>query len=384
MEKGKKYISKMNGILGNFYTTILSYIYNRQYKKMYQKTCLSKKDRIVLSKRDIARYKEKWGKIASCVNPIYLNLFSNYIGKNLDIVPEDICHRVVETILDPPIYRAYYADKNMFDKILPLDYMAKTYLRRIQGSWYDVNYEIVKDSIDNLISNIDDTKIVIKPTVGGMSGKGVKLFAKEGRIWRSLDSRDILSQKWLDENYGNDCIIQRCLGQSKEISYYNPTSVNTLRLAVYRSVKDDEVHVLRAVMRIGGKGSLIDNAHAGGGFVGIYKDGTLGKFVCNQYGETTNIFNDIDFGKPHKVPYYDKVIDFAKDVARHIPHHRLLALDIMLDENNNPRLIEFNVEKYSVWLFQFTTGGAFGEFTDEIIDYCAEHKKEIKSEYLYL
>ena len=84
------------------------------------------------------------------------------------------------------------------------------------------------------------------------------------------------------------------------------------------------------------------------------------------------------------MPYYDKVIDFAKDVARHIPHHRLLALDIMLDENNNPRLIEFNVEKYSVWLFQFTTGGAFGEFTDEIIDYCAEHKKEIKSEYLHL
>lgn len=384
MKKGKKYISKINSLLGSFYSTILSLIYNRQYKKIYQKEVLSRKNQIKLSKKDIEEYKKKWGKISTRVNPIYFKLFSNYIGKDLDIVPEDICHRVVETILDPPIYRAYYADKNMFDKILPLNYMAKTYLRKIQGAWYNADYDIISNNIDEIISTIDDTKIVVKPTVGGMSGKGVKLFMRDKSIWKSLDSEEILSQKWLDDNYGNDCIIQRCLSQSKEINYYNPTSVNTLRLATYRSVKDNKTHILRAVMRIGAKGSLVDNAHAGGGFVGIYKDGTLGNFVCNQYGETTTFFNDIDFSKPHKIPYYDRVIDFAKNVTQYIPHHRLLALDIMLDENNIPRLIEFNVEKYSIWLFQFTTGSALGRFTDEIINYCEEHKKEIKSEYLYL
>ena len=216
MKKGKKYISKINSLLGSFYSTILSLIYNRQYKKIYQKEVLSRKNQIKLSKKDIEEYKKRWEKISTCVNPIYFKLFSNYIGKDLDIVPEDICHRVVETILDPPIYRAYYADKNMFDKILPLHYMAKTYLRKIQGAWYNADYDIILNNIDEIISTIDDTKIVVKPTVGGMSGKGVKLFMRDKSIWKSLDSEEILSQKWLDDNYGNDCIIQRCLSQSKE------------------------------------------------------------------------------------------------------------------------------------------------------------------------
>jgi hypothetical protein len=33
--------------------------------------------------------------------------------------------------------------------------------------------------------------------------------------------------------------------------------------------------------------------------------------------------------------------------------------------------VEFNSSDYSMWLFQFTTHGAFGAYTDEIIDYCS-------------
>ena len=42
----------------------------------------------------------------------------------------------------------------------------------------------------------------------------------------------------------------------------------------------------------------------------------------------------------------------------------------MVDKDDNPRLIEFNCEAYSMWLFQFTMGAALGEYTDEIIEYC--------------
>ena len=59
-------------------------------------------------------------------------------------------------------------------------------------------------------------------------------------------------------------------------------------------------------------------------------------------------------------------------IGNSIPHLRLLALDIMIDASGKPRLIEFNSSDYSMWLFQFTTHGAFGDYTEEIIRYCSD------------
>lgn len=94
--------------------------------------------------------------------------------------------------------------------------------------------------------------------------------------------------------------------------------------------------------------------------------------VLDQYGRKFAVFNHIDFGVQQQIPFelWKKVLDFAKTIGGCIPHCRLLALDLMIDNNGNPRLVEFNVEYYSMWLFQFTVGPAFGEYTDEIIDYC--------------
>ena len=127
----------------------------------------------------------------------------------------------------------------------------------------------------------------------------------------------------------------------------------------------------------------MDNAHAGGGYVGIQSDGRLCHKVLNQYGESCTVFNDIDFTQEHRIPHWDRVVEFAKYIGANVPHHHLLALDIMLDKEGNPRLIEFNCKAYSMWLFQFTTGGAFGDYTDEIIEYCCAHRDQNKFQLLF-
>ena len=63
-------------------------------------------------------------------------------------------------------------------------------------------------------------------------------------------------------------------------------------------------------------------------------------------------------------------------IARQVIHHRLLALDIMIDSLGNPRLIEINVGGFSGWLFQFTTGTVLKEHTDEVIDYCVNYMRK--------
>lgn len=41
----------------------------------------------------------------------------------------------------------------------------------------------------------------------------------------------------------------------------------------------------------------------------------------------------------------------------------------MIDQNNIPRIIEFNINSFSFWIAQMTGTPAFGKYTDEIIEY---------------
>ncbi len=346
--------------------------YSQQYKELLNVNNLPNKP---CEGED--EWQHKWS-VLDKANPVYYRLFSQYIGKDSNIVPEDICHNYIETALNPSIYVPYYSDKNIFDKLFKEGTMPRTILRKMGGGFLDAKYMPIcvnnNSDLHNILSQSNVEKIVIKPSVDGESGRGVKLFQKAGDNWFELGTNKVLTLDSLNDEYKDEIIVQECMEQADYMSYFNQTSVNTLRLTVYRSVKTNKCHVTSAIMRIGGKGSLVDNAHAGGGYVGILEDGTLCNKVLNQYGQSCTIFNDIDFSKKHNIPNWDKVIEFAKYVGESIPHLRLLALDIMVDKNGEPHLIEFNSSGYSMWLFQFTMGSAFGKYTDEIIEYCAINK----------
>lgn len=361
-------------ILRRVFRMRVSYQYGKQYKKLLKRNGIHAEK---LETHD--NWMQKWSVLGS-PNPVYYRLFSHYVGEDLNIIPEDICRTVVEPILDPAPYVPYYSDKNIFDKLFREGTLAKTILRKMGGVYRDAAYRKVEADDTTLMALLAEsgcTKIVIKPSVDGESGRGVKLFWCEQQQWLEIENNALLNYAYLEKNYGDDFIIQACLEQHEGLAYFNPTSVNTLRLSVYRSVKTDECVVTRAIIRIGSKGALVDNAHAGGGYVGINPDGSLCHQVLNQYGETFTEFNGIDFTQKHMIPHWSRIVEFAKYIGKNVPHHRLLALDIMLDKEGNPRLIEFNCKSYSMWLFQFTTGGAFGDYTDEIIAYCcANHDKQ--------
>ncbi len=349
----------------------------KYYKMLYKMNGISNQE--VESEGD---WEKKWKGLGIRPNPIYYRLFSKYIGSDVNIVPEDICHDVIENILNPMRYAKFYADKNMFDKLLPANSLPKTILRKMNGFFYSDEYKLLEldeSKLKTILNESGVDKIIIKPSVDSSSGVGVMLFKRtDNNTWISHDEKMTLSKDYLDRFYGKDFIIQECVKQFDYISQFNPTSINTLRLTLYRSIKDDLFHVPSAIIRIGGKGSVVDNAHAGGCFVGILPDGTLDKKVLNQYGTVITEFNGIDFTKQYQIPYWDRIVEFAKEIGKCIPHHRLLALDLMLDEKGNPKVIEFNCEYYSMWLFQFTSSSAFGEYTDEIIEYCREHLNEVE------
>lgn len=241
---------------------------------------------------------DKWSQYNVKISPLQYRVFRNYIGDNINIVPEEVCHLIIEPILNSKLASGYYGDKNLFEKILPPSYMPRTLFRKIRGHFYDSEYNplfLDEKSLRTILERFK--RIVLKPAVDGESGRGVMVFvySESKKNWVEFHSDYILSVDFLKNKLGDDIIVQEAIEQHYDIAKFNKTSVNTLRLSVYRSVKDDKCHVMGAIMRIGATGSIVDNAHAGGCFVGIDNNGHFHHNVLNQYGEIYNNFNGIDF-----------------------------------------------------------------------------------------
>lgn len=319
---------------------------------------------------------KKWSFPHMKASPLFYRFFAHYLGENLDIAPEDTIQQIIEPILNPSRYVDYYSDKNMFDKLLPNSFFPRTIIRKIGGLYYDRDYNRLKldeTELQHLLNESFVDRIILKPAVGGMSGRGVVLFEKDGATWVKYQDCVSLSLAFLEGYTYSDFILQECIEQHPEISRFCHTSVNTIRMAVYRSVKDDQCHILGAVMRMGNEGSVVDNSHAGGRHVGLDEQGRMFPYICDQYDRKEFIFNGIDFRDvDFVVPCFHEIRNFALSAAEKIQHHRLIAMDIALKKNGKPILLEFNVFGFSSDLFQCTVGPVFGEYTDEILAYCRQ------------
>lgn len=378
--------------------TIRSYLYEyhsyqvrKDYKKLLALNGIANKP--VSGEQE---WKVKW-EVLGKTSTVFYRLFSHYIGYDINIIPEDICKDIVEPILNPRRYAKYYGDKNIFDRIFPKGYLPKTLLRKMNGAYYDAQYKRLDLNdilLYDILSEAETSKIIIKPSVGGISGIGVMCFVKKNNEWIQFTAHtggeethvcNRLNVDFLNRYQSKDFIIQEALDQHESISKFCSTSVNTLRLTLYRSVENDECVLPSAIMRIGREGSITDNAHTGGCFVGIdINTGKLGHKVFDQYGCQRTLYNNIDFNEDINLPFplWQNVLEFAKSIGSYIPHCRLIALDLSVDKLGTPKMIEFNVEYFGVWLFQFSMSSMLGHYTDEIIEYCKTHKNEL--EYMLL
>ena len=336
-----------------------------------------------LSKENEKEWLKKWQKYDSKISPLSYRVFSRYIGHNLNIFPMELLIGIVEPVLNPEFYRNYYNDKNSLDQIFCGLSLPKIYMRNINGVDYDGEYKRIDSPLSFAEKENRPQKIILKPA-RDCSGHGVRLLVWTNDCYCDNENNQ-LSIDYLKSTYKSDFLIQEAITQSSFLAQFNPTSVNTIRIATYRGVYSGEVHVINSVLRIGASGKNVDNAHAGGMFTGINKEnGKLGTYVCNYLGHTQNEFNNIDFAhNDFTIPGWEKVYAFAIEVSERLIHHNLVAMDIALDESNNPKLIEINVGGFGGWVFQFTTGSVFGEFTDEVMEYCWRKYKNLAFEITY-
>lgn len=316
-------------------------------------------------------YIRLWSQITKRVEPYSYRLFSHYMGNVPYIIPEDIGQSYLEHYLDPVRFCDFYNDKNLYPQYMNLKgHLPKTIARRISGGqMLDEEYKPLKQ----LPTELPYEALILKPSVDTGSGKGVMRFAKSSDGYYSDNVK--LTDDFLMQ-YSQDFILQEAVRQHAFFMNLNETSVNTMRLCLYRSVKTEEVILTGGVVRVGHKGAYVDNAHMGGRYVGILaENGELMKTTFDQDGRKKDIHNDIDYSKVHMtIPNWEEVKRFALYIGEQNRHCRLIALDVSMNELGVPILIEINVAGFSYWLQLFTGQDPFAGHVDEVIEYCL--KKE--------
>ena len=251
-----------------------------------------------------------------------------------------------------------YVDKGFYDTLFPDVNRPKTLVKNVNGLYYDDKNAISKEEAIARCSNLKEA--VIKPTVLGTWGQGVKLFHTDNGFVPELN----MSVNDLFSRYKKSFIIQSKLEQHPDLARLNPTSVNTLRVLSYR--RDNEVIILYAVIRIGRMGKVIDNETAGGIKADI--DLQTGRIKGSAFGSPTEKnMPQTDSGAVldnYLIPSFPQVLDFVKDLHLRLPYFRLIGWDISVDTNGNPVMIEWN---RSAELSQVAHGPAFGDYTEEIL-----------------
>lgn len=207
--------------------------------------------------------------------------------------------------------------------------------------WVDIK-SCDERAIEGLI--LDKDKIVLKNSYGD-SGKQVCIY----KLSEDDTPEGIIS--YMRRN-GYD-LAEEVLTNHKKLAYFNPTSLNTVRIVTVN--RDNNVSFLFAGLRIGAKGSELDNISQGGSVARV--DLETGRINTHFYGKKSErtlntIENKNDIG--YELPCWTALKNMAENAARIIPEMGIVAWDICITPKG-PVIVEGNESFGSTILQVFVT-----------------------------
>lgn len=377
----------MSDIKKRFVKLLINRRINHISKQLVKKiSSINLDDNAPLDPQIVALHEQKWGRIFSGkINLGWLKWYTQKTGINSpDFIPENIFYTTVEPILNNSRFAVSYSDKNFYDLVYPEGLFPEIIIRNIDGLYYKKDFSslyINSDSeLNALLSPID--RVFVKPAMESGGGRDVELFIlKEGNFVNKAGQ--ILTFQHLNNVYNQNFIIQKALQQHSFLEQFNLTSLNTMRVLTYRSPYTNLVNVLQVVLRVGAKDQFLDNSRAGGFSIGINSEGMLNKFAYRKDGSIFEKVNEVNLSdNEFIIPFFDKIQLTAKSIAERNIHHRMLALDMAIDNKNNIRCVEVNNKSNEINFHQLNNGPLFGDFTDEVISYCETNKENLYKEFL--
>ena len=260
-------------------------------------------------------------------------------------------------------------DKNLYDLYFHDVKRPKVLFRKVKNLYLDADYTIISQEKALDIAK-EQGEVICKVAKFSMGGSGIM-------IWNSYHDGDKKLLEFL--NNTEYVVCQQMLRQHSVMSSLNSTSLNTMRIMTL--MLHNQVHVIASMMRMGPKGSRVDNASKGGAVCGILPNGQLKNVGWDGTGVRYDIHpqGHMRF-ESVTIPHYQECVDLVTKLApRFSTISRMISWDVAIDESGAPVLMEFNVSFSGTASVQMTNGPLFGDLTDDVLKEVFANSYTLKS-----
>jgi len=259
------------------------------------------------------------------------NRFSHYVTNRT-------FHRV-NNKLNPAFYRSLLEDKYVFDRIMssfgfPLAEMLAT----ISNNEVFFMKSLKKIPLEELATHEIDAFCKMFTKWGGSAVHKLTIASGHIEINNQQSNMDKLASMTRNSFY----VLQQGVSQHHEMNRLNDTSVNTIRVISLHNGQRAEIS--GCFIRMGKKGSLVDNINMGGIACGIGEGGRLYKHAIDsnhdsiyidRHPTSHTLFSDI------VIPYYEDAKKLALKMHECFHCFFSIAWDIAITETG-PVVIEGN------------------------------------------
>ena len=328
---------------------------------------------VVLTNEQKASIDKLYAKVSGgTVDYSWHRLYQSFTG-NFDAAyfPEWILSSKLEPLFNAREYRYVLDDK----LLLPLFCNGVDGVRTpktIGCFCHEVFFDQNRDtySLESFCELLSNSGIcIIKPVQDTSSGRGVRML----HFVDGIDTKSGETVESIIEQYRKGAfLIQEAVDEHECLKQIYPGSVNTFRVVTY--LWNGKVNHWPIALRIGQGGSYLDNAHAGGMFIGVDDEGNLQSRAFTEFRNVFEEHPDTKYVfKGKKLPLIPELIDKVTRMHLNAPELGLISWDFTIDSNGIFVLIEVNTTGQSIWFPQMANGkGAFGENTSAVIQYISE------------
>lgn len=229
----------------------------------------------------------------------------------------------------------------LVDKVLAAKFCENIGINQPKMLGFIEHHEDFNQKITHFFSVSTSRVLIVKPILGS-AGVGIVLAKK------SADGTIVIQtnkgyEKPSDFKLKDNSIVQEFISQCQELASFASSSVNTIRIVTLLTVSNG-VLITSARIRFGDGKSYVDNVCAGGIAVGIdCKTGKLYDTAFDKHGfrYTQHPSTGIVF-KEFQIPVWNKVVAMAIKVQQGYSFYRLIGMDIAINNDYEPVLIEVN------------------------------------------
>lgn len=272
------------------------------------------------------------------------------------IIPEEIFQADIEPSLNRIPEAHYLGNKSLYNRLFPGGIFPKDYLHKIDGELLNGNYERIPHERLKELAEVLPYPVILKPNLDSWGGNAIEF----------IDSSEELHIKIKEKK---NVVVQEKIQQHQHQGRLHPLSLNTVRVYLYKSVKDNRTHIVNIAQRMGNGGSL-DNVASGGLISLVNEAGRMHGYALDRYGQKYETHPVTGLPFIQSLPEFGKMKNLAVDVASKLFQLRVVGLDLCYDSSGTWRVIEVNTKGHSIRFSQYPGQPFFGSFTNEVKIYC--------------